>query len=84
MTAAEICDETRVFPKLNWLTNPSLVDLDMQIVMPRGELQVHVANDNRILRDVPQHVHPQTHQSLLQHRKTPHYATHQQTPTLKN
>ena len=25
----------------------------MQIVMPRGELQVHVAKDNGILRDVP-------------------------------
>ena len=30
---------------------PSQLVLDMQIVMPRGELQVHVAKDNGILRD---------------------------------
>ena len=51
MTAAEICEETHVFPKLNELANPSRLVLDMQIVMPRGELQVHVAKDNGILRD---------------------------------
>ena len=34
-SAAEICEETRVFPELNSLTNHSRLVLDMHIVMPR-------------------------------------------------
>ena len=33
------------------MANPSRLVLDMQIVMPCGELQVHVAKDNGFLRD---------------------------------
>ena len=35
------------------MANPSRLVLDKQIVMPRGELQVHVAKDTGILRDEP-------------------------------
>ena len=35
LTAAEMCEETLVFPKLNQLTNHNRLGLDMQIVMPR-------------------------------------------------
>ena len=36
---------------LKLLTNHSRLVLDMQIILPRWELQVHVAKDNGILRD---------------------------------
>ena len=37
---------------LKLLTNHSRLVLDMQIILPPLELQVHVAKDNGILRDV--------------------------------
>ena len=51
LTAAEICEETQVFPNLNLLTNNIRLVLDMQIILPPWELQVHVAKDNGNLRD---------------------------------
>ena len=47
-----MCEETQVFPKLNLLTNHSRIVLDMQIILPPWELQVHVTKDNSILRNV--------------------------------
>ena len=35
------------------LTNHIRLVLDMQIILPPWELQVHVAKDNGILRDAP-------------------------------
>ena len=53
LTAAEICEETQVFPNLNLLTNHIRLVLGMQIILPPLQLQVHVAKDNGILRDAP-------------------------------
>ena len=41
-----------LFLRRKYTIVPSRLALDMQIVMPRGELQVHVAKDNGILRNV--------------------------------
>ena len=49
LRAAEICEETHVFPKLNQLTNHSRLILDMQIIMPRAiiwELQCKYMSRN--------------------------------------
>ena len=36
LTAAKMCEETQVFPKLNLLTNHRRLVLDIQIIMPRA------------------------------------------------
>ena len=50
LTAAEMCRETQVFPKLHLLTNHNRLLLQMQVLI-KWALQANVAKNNSILRD---------------------------------